>query len=99
MRQSTEVARQDEQEDGQQDGQQGEASTAPQENLLKERGQPSPAKRARPQEPGVKVMPLNYETCDVMDLGVLISEMLMELINVNDKLKLRDAELTRFHSR
>jgi hypothetical protein len=59
----------------------------------------SPAKRARPQEPDVKVMPLQYETCDVKDLGVLISDMLMELVRLNDGYPLRDGTLTRFHSR
>jgi hypothetical protein len=59
----------------------------------------SPSKRARPAEPGVKVMPLQYETCDVKDLGVLISDMLMELVRLNDGYLLRDGALTRFHSR
>jgi hypothetical protein len=59
----------------------------------------SPAKRARPEEPHVKVMPLQYETCDVKDLGVLISDMLMELVRLNDGYPLRDGTLTRFHSR
>jgi hypothetical protein len=60
---------------------------------------PSSAKRARPQDPNVKVMPLKYETCDVKDLGVLISDMLMELVRLNDGFPLRDGTLTRFHSR
>lgn len=60
---------------------------------------PSPAKRARPEEPSVKVMPLQYETCNVKDLGVLISDMLMELVRLNDGYPLRDGTLTRFHSR
>ncbi|OSS47884.1 hypothetical protein B5807_06564 [Epicoccum nigrum] len=59
----------------------------------------SPAKRLRPQEANVKVMPLKYETCDVKDLGVLISDMLMELVRLNDGYPLRDGQLTRFHSR
>lgn len=59
----------------------------------------SPAKRARPQDPAVKVMPLKYETCNVKDLGILISEMLMDLVRLNDQVPLRDGQLTRFHSR
>ena len=59
----------------------------------------SPAKRARPQEPNLRVMPLQYETCDVKDLGILISDMLMELVRINDEQPLRDGTLTRFHSR
>jgi hypothetical protein len=60
---------------------------------------PSPAKRARPQNPSLKIMPLLYETCDAQDLGVLISDMLMELVRINDEQPLRDGTLTRFHSR
>ncbi|KAF2633464.1 cyclin-domain-containing protein, partial [Macroventuria anomochaeta] len=56
-------------------------------------------KRLRPPEATVKVMPLKYETCDVKDLGVLISDMLMELVRLNDGYPLRDGQLTRFHSR
>ncbi|KAI8943816.1 hypothetical protein NX059_001789 [Plenodomus lindquistii] len=60
----------------------------------------SPAKRARPEaDQNVKIMPLQYETCDVKDLGVLISDMLMELVRLNDGYPLRDGTLTRFHSR
>ncbi|KAF3032751.1 hypothetical protein E8E12_001600 [Didymella heteroderae] len=59
----------------------------------------SPAKRLRPPEANVKIMPLKYETCDVKDLGVLISDMLMELVRLNDGYPLRDGQLTRFHSR
>lgn len=59
----------------------------------------SPAKRARPDDQNEKVMPLQYETCDVKDLGVLISDMLMELVRLNDGFPLRDGTLTRFHSR
>jgi hypothetical protein len=44
-------------------------------------------------------MPLKYETCDSKDLGVLISDMLMELVRLNDGFPLRDGQLTRFHSR
>ncbi|KAF2811661.1 cyclin-domain-containing protein [Mytilinidion resinicola] len=61
--------------------------------------QPSSAKRARNMDPGLKVMPLKYETCDVKDLGVLISDMLMELVRLNDGIPLQDGQLTRFHSR
>ncbi|KAH7117997.1 cyclin-domain-containing protein [Dendryphion nanum] len=76
----------------QQEGAQEQASIA-------SLGQSSPAKRARPQDRSVKVMPFKYETCDVKDLGVLISDMLMELVRLNDGFPLRDGQLTRFHSR
>ncbi|KAF2755641.1 cyclin-domain-containing protein [Pseudovirgaria hyperparasitica] len=44
-------------------------------------------------------MPLSYERCDVKDLGVLISDMLLELVRLNDLIPLKDGQLTRFHSR
>lgn len=75
-----------------QDGVPGEASAVLQTPT-------SPAKRARPQDSNVRVMPYQYELCDVKDLGVLISDMLMELVRINDEQPLRDGTLTRFHSR
>jgi hypothetical protein len=59
---------------------------------------PSP-KRQRPAAPAVKLMPMQYETCDPRDLVILISSMLMELVRYNDAIPLRDGHLTRFHSR
>lgn len=47
----------------------------------------------------LKIMPAKYETCSPKDLGILISNMLMELIRINDRIPLRDGRLTRFHSR
>ncbi|KAF2826408.1 cyclin-domain-containing protein [Ophiobolus disseminans] len=76
----------------------GEQSAVPKETSAVLQA-PSPAKRARPQEPTLRIMPLQYETCDVKDLGVLISDMLMELVRINDEQPLRDGTLTRFHSR
>ena len=61
----------------------------------KPRTQPDSAPKM---DPNVKIMPLKYETCNVKDLGFLISNMLMELIRLNDKLPL-NGRLTRFHSR
>jgi hypothetical protein len=46
-----------------------------------------------------KVLPKNYADCDVTDLGVLIAGMLMDLVEINDKIPLKDGSLTRFHSR
>ncbi|KAI4184932.1 MAG: hypothetical protein L6R41_004424 [Letrouitia leprolyta] len=62
-------------------------------------GSGSSPKRARPPKRAVKVMPAQYETCDVKDLVVLISNMLMELVRFNDDIPLKDGRLTRFHSR
>ncbi|MCJ1302073.1 hypothetical protein MMC08_004874 [Hypocenomyce scalaris] len=61
--------------------------------------QGSSPKRARPAKPAVKYMPARYETCDVKDLVLLISNMLMELVRFNDDIPLKDGRLTRFHSR
>lgn len=58
----------------------------------------SPSKRAKANGTK-KVLPANYAECDVTDLGILISDMLMELVRINDKIPLRDGQLTRFHSR
>lgn len=62
-------------------------------------GHSAAPKRARPEPGSLKVMPLKYETCNPKDLGVLIANMLMELIRINDQIPLRDGRLTRFHSR
>jgi len=61
--------------------------------------QGSSRKRARGSKPAVKYMPAQYETCDVKDLVLLISNMLLELIRFNDEIPLKDGRLTRFHSR
>ncbi|KAI7541442.1 cyclin-domain-containing protein [Hortaea werneckii] len=62
-------------------------------------GHSSAPKKSR-QEPGTeKIMPRLYWTCSPKELGVLISNMLMELIRLNDQIPLRDGRLTRFHSR
>ncbi|OCT45546.1 phosphate system cyclin PHO80 [Cladophialophora carrionii] len=59
----------------------------------------SPVKKARPDAPPVRIMPLQYENCNTRDLVVLIASMLMELIRYNDAIPLKDGQLTRFHSR
>lgn len=59
---------------------------------------PSVSKRPRTSLENVKIMPLAYETCNPKDLGFLISNMLMELIRLNDQIPL-SGRLTRFHSR
>jgi len=57
------------------------------------------AKRARPARAAVKILPRRYEFANPNDLVVLISSMLMELIQYNDKIPLNEGRLTRFHSR
>lgn len=59
----------------------------------------SSPKRQRQSTSAVKSMPEQYEVCDVKDLVLLISNMLMELIRFNDDIPLKDGRLTRFHSR
>lgn len=79
---------------GQQDQQQPEAQEA-----RSTHGHSSAPKRSR-QDPGTeKLMPREYWTSNPKELGVLISNMLMELIRLNDQIPLRDGRLTRFHSR
>ena len=62
-------------------------------------GHSSAPKRPRAESVAAKIMPRQYETCNPKDLGVLIANMLMELIRLNDQIPLRDGRLTRFHSR
>ena len=62
-------------------------------------GHSAAPKRSRPAPGSLKVMPLQYETCNPKDLGALVANMLMELIRINDQIPLRDGRLTRFHSR
>ncbi|RPA77852.1 cyclin-domain-containing protein [Ascobolus immersus RN42] len=59
----------------------------------------SASKKARRLEPGPKVLPAQYQFCNTSDLVILISDMLAELVSLNDKLPLNPNGLTRFHSR
>ena len=61
--------------------------------------QPLATKRAKSEDSPVKVLPFKYEFCPVDDMVVVISHMISELIETNDKLPLRNGVLTRFHSR
>jgi hypothetical protein len=84
--------------EGSGDAQRGQQRARPDEASAAQE-QASLAKRPRSLNQNVKVMPLKYETCDVKDLGILVSDMLMELVRLNDNMPLRDGALTRFHSR
>ncbi|PWW76746.1 cyclin-domain-containing protein [Tuber magnatum] len=59
----------------------------------------SPPKRPRYSDPSVKYLPSLYQHCPTQDLVYLISDMLLELVGLNDKIPLSGAGLTRFHSR
>ncbi|KAJ5300085.1 hypothetical protein PENANT_c146G03311 [Penicillium antarcticum] len=48
---------------------------------------------------GTKILPASYELVDSRDLVVLITNLIMELISINDKIPLHQHRLTRFHSR
>lgn len=56
-------------------------------------------KRRRGYGAAKKVLPVEFSRCDTTDLAVLIADMLMELISYNDNIPLKEAALTRFHSR
>ncbi|RPB17221.1 cyclin-domain-containing protein [Morchella conica CCBAS932] len=50
-------------------------------------------------DPSIKALPQLYQHCPTNDLVYLISDMLLELVGLNDKIPLSGAGLTRFHSR
>lgn len=56
-------------------------------------------KRVKPDNPDVKILPLQYELCDVEDIVILMASMISELCEQNDKFPLNSGALTRFHSR
>ncbi|CAF9926717.1 MAG: hypothetical protein HETSPECPRED_006403 [Heterodermia speciosa] len=59
----------------------------------------SAAKRLRQPTSSPKLLPADYSACDTTSLCTIISNMLLELIRLNDDIPLRDGGLTRFHSR
>ncbi|KAI5306292.1 hypothetical protein KEM56_001535 [Ascosphaera pollenicola] len=67
--------------------------------VAEQQGSPPSSKRRRSQPNAPKTLPRDYSAVDPSDLVILISSMLMELIQYNDKIPLRDGRLTRFHSR
>jgi hypothetical protein len=48
---------------------------------------------------GAKILPASYELVESRDLVILITNLIMELISINDKIPLHQHRLTRFHSR
>ena len=59
----------------------------------------SSQKRHRGGDLEPKMMPFNYQECEISDLVEIIAAMLMELVRYNDPRPLQDGRLTRFHSR
>ncbi|EPS40119.1 hypothetical protein H072_6084 [Dactylellina haptotyla CBS 200.50] len=59
----------------------------------------SPSKRAKSTQPTKKLVPRDYQLCSMNDLVVLISDMLNQLVSLNDGIPLTQGGLTRFHSR
>ena len=76
----------------------GQLRHEPQERLTTHEHSLAP-KRTRPDPRTTKLMPAVYAHCSPKDLGLLISNMLMDLVRINDQIPLRDGRLTRFHSR
>ncbi|KAM3423177.1 hypothetical protein BST61_g628 [Cercospora zeina] len=62
-------------------------------------GHSAAPKRSKAAPGSLKVMPIKYEKANTQELGILVANMLMELIRINDQIPLRDGRLTRFHSR
>lgn len=58
----------------------------------------SPATASTPSHPTVAV-PINYFQCPMQNLVVLVSSMLQQLVDINDRFELNPEKLTRFHSR
>ena len=59
----------------------------------------SSVKRQKQSGAEVKILPGDYAQCEPKILATLMSELLMDLVNHNDHIKLEDDNLTRFHSR
>ncbi|KAK6360797.1 hypothetical protein TWF730_006919 [Orbilia blumenaviensis] len=59
----------------------------------------SPSKRVKPMQPAKKLVPGDYQLCAMNDLVILISDMLNQLVSLNDGIPLTQGGLTRFHSR
>lgn len=59
----------------------------------------SPSKRARAESPIDKELPAQYDQCDTTDLVVMLSQMMDDLVRLNDPNQLKNTRLTRFHSR
>ncbi|KAK6525498.1 hypothetical protein TWF694_005629 [Orbilia ellipsospora] len=75
------------------------ANTNPNETSLDPLTLGSPSKRARPMQLERKLVPRDYQLCAMNDLVVLISDMLNQLVSLNDGIPLTQGGLTRFHSR
>ncbi|CAZ80228.1 unnamed protein product [Tuber melanosporum] len=75
------------------------APTTPSTSTERHSKSSSPPKRARHSDPLVNYLPSLYQHCPTQDLVYLISDMLLELVGLNDKIPLSGAGLTRFHSR
>lgn len=58
----------------------------------------SQSKRLSYSKSEVKLLPAQYESTRPSDLVVLISSMIMELIQINDKMRPHQDQQTRFHS-
>jgi hypothetical protein len=59
---------------------------------------PSSPKESRTRQ-RAKSMPEDYMKCNPLELGVVVADMLVELIQINDEVLPKAGILTRFHSR
>lgn len=57
------------------------------------------AKRPRPSGQPPKALPADFKDCPPKILATLISGLMMDLIQHNDRIQVQDNHLTRFHSR
>ncbi|KAK6498540.1 hypothetical protein TWF481_011128 [Arthrobotrys musiformis] len=75
------------------------SSSNPNETSLDPLTLGSPSKRVKPMQPAKKLVPRDYQLCAMNDLVILISDMLNQLVSLNDGIPLTQGGLTRFHSR
>jgi hypothetical protein len=59
---------------------------------------PSSPKKSRARQIA-KALPKDYMKCNALQLGVVVADMLVELIQINDEVLPKAGILTRFHSR
>lgn len=59
---------------------------------------PSTPKKTKSKQ-RAKAMPKEYMKCNALDLGAVVADMLVELIQINDEVLPKAGILTRFHSR
>ncbi|KAI9724694.1 MAG: hypothetical protein M1828_003563 [Chrysothrix sp. TS-e1954] len=59
----------------------------------------SPSKRHRADPADLQLVPRDYTSCPPQQLASMISDLILDLIRVNDSIPPSESQLTRFHSR